>query len=158
MTSNRTPARVARETRRAEFARTLTRILLAHDVTDREVERLTGVSHQHVAQWRDPDAPRAMSLADALALPAGVRRALAEVLAGTGHVVAELPEESSGTDIDRAIEVQRAASSVLESLARGDRTPATLSMLRHEIVKAQRALVALERTCIADARPLRRVP
>lgn len=90
------PARVAREKRRADVATFLARLMLAHDLTDREASRLTGVAHQHVAQWRDPDAPRAMSLADAHALPEKTRCVLAERLAGGEYALVKLPE--SGTD------------------------------------------------------------
>lgn len=122
--TDRAPARVARETRRATFARSLARLFLAHDVTDREAERLTGVAHQHVAQWRDPDAPRAMSFADALALPAGLRRALAELLAGPGHAVVRLPEgHTEACDLRAISSMQREASDVvakhLDALADG---------------------------------------
>lgn len=112
--TDRTPARVARESRRAAFARTLARFFLAHDLTDREAERLTGVAHQHVAQWRDPDAPRAMSFADALALPPALRRALAELLVGAGYAVVKLPEGHTEACDLRAISLlQREASDVV---------------------------------------------
>lgn len=122
--TDRAPARVAREQRRASFARTLARLFLAHDLTDREVERLTGVAHQHVAQWRDPDAPRAMSFADALGLPAALRRALAELLAGPGHAVVQLPaEHTEACDLRAIASMQRESADVvakhLDALADG---------------------------------------
>lgn len=148
--SGAAPARVQRETRRASFARTLARLLLAHDVSDREVERLTGVAHQHVAQWRDPDAPRAMSFADALALPPGVRLVLAELLAGPGHVVVELPPDAGErSSLDHAAEMQRETADVfvahLRALADGIVTRAEASPLRAELRQAIRLFLSLDR-------------
>jgi hypothetical protein len=145
-----TPARVLREARRATLARALAALFVAHDVTDRAVAALTGAAHQHVAQWRDPDAPKSLGFADALALPLPIRRALAEMLM-PGHVVAALPDATPRASIAHAIEVQRETSDVVTlhmlAIADGVVSRGEASKLRPEIREAMRALVALDHVC-----------
>jgi hypothetical protein len=149
--SSRTPSQVAKAQRRADVARTLARVLLAHDVTDREVAAATGVAHQHVAEWRDPDSPRSMPFADALALPQRTRLALAELVAGPGHVVAEVPEGDPSASIAHALEVQRETAEVitahLAAIADGHVSRDEAVRLRAEIAQAMRVLVSLDRAC-----------
>ncbi len=149
--NDRAPARVLRETRRASLARFLAKLLANHEVTDREVERLTGVAHQHVAQWRDPDASRAMSFADAMALPALVRRALAELLVGPGHVIATIPDAAARASIAQAVAVQRETSDVtsahLEAISDGLLSRSEATPLRLRIRNAMRELAALDHSC-----------
>lgn len=151
MALDRTPARVQRESRRASSARTLARLFLAHDLTDREAADLAAVPHQHVQQWRDPDAPRAMSFADALALPSRMRRALAEVLVGAGCVVLDLPNAGEAAGLEHAAEMARERGDVVQrhlvALADGRIDAGEARGLLPEIDEDIRALVALRSAC-----------
>ncbi len=156
MTSRAPVSRVQRETRRADTSRALARLLVEHDISDSEVERLTSVPRQHVAQWRDPDDSRSVSLADAIALPPAMRRALAEWLVGPGHVVAEIPDAAPAGSIAQALEVQRETTDVvtahLAAIVDGHLTRAEATVIRREIHEAQRSLSALDHVCVLAER------
>lgn len=144
-------AREQRETRRADTSRSLARVLLAHDVAHAEVARICGVSETMVHEWCDPTKPRALALADAMALPERTRLVLAELLAGEGHVLAPMPDAGEGADLTSAIAVQRETGDVvskhLAAIADGHITRAEASELRVEIAEAIRSLVRLDRAC-----------
>jgi hypothetical protein len=141
---------VARESRRANLARFLTRTFAANDVTDRAVAALTGAVAQHVAQWRDPDAVKSLGVADAQALPEVLRVAIAEWLL-PGFVVIRLPDVSPSASVAQALHVQRETSEVVSAhlaaaidgvLSRSEATP-----LRRDIWQAVRALLSVDLAC-----------
>lgn len=152
MTASHRTAREQRETRRADASRSLARVLLAHDLSHAEVARVCGVSETIVHEWCDATKPRALSVADAMALPAATRVVLAELLAGAGHYVSHVPSVEAAADIAHAIKVQVETHDVLrvhlEAVADGVLSRADARVLRLEIVEAQRALAALERACL----------
>lgn len=107
-------AREAREVRRAEFARHLARTLADAGVSVLEVARLVGASGTVAARWTTPGEAAHLSLADARALPAAVRRGLATWLLGDGLAVVDLPEAPSE---DLAHELHLAATMSFPTLA-----------------------------------------
>lgn len=151
MSDATTTARLMREARRAGFSRSLARLLLAHDLSQAEAARLCGVGDSIVQEWCDPEKPRAMSLADAMALPPELRLVLAELLAGPGAVVAIVPEGSPRLSVNTALSVQKETSEVvtghLAAIADGGGaiTRSQATPLRREVREAQRALATLDR-------------
>lgn len=109
------PSPVMRAQRRADTSLLLARVLLAHGLGSTDVERCTGVPRQHVAEWLDPDAARAMPLADATALPERTRCVIAEHIAGPGHAVIALPDAApdEGDDLVSLAELQRSSSALI---------------------------------------------
>lgn len=113
--TTRAPAQVARAERRASFSQRLDDLLRRHELTDREVERLTGVAHQHVSDWRDPDVARSMPFADATALPEQARVDLALAILDDTHAIVRVPAVEAGTadDLRDAAAAQLETSQVL---------------------------------------------
>lgn len=97
--------------RRASFSKRLDDLLRRHDITDREVERLTGVAHQHVNEWRDADEKRSMPFADALALPEQARIDLALALLSDDHAIVRMPPVTASA----ADDLRDAAAAQLET-------------------------------------------
>jgi len=149
VSGERTP-REEREARRAELSRLLSRALVDADASHAEVARACGVSETIVHEWCDPTKARALSVADARALPPAVRRVLAEYVVGAGAVIAERAVDVEGhVDLAHAAAVQRETGDVvrehLSALLDGRIDRAERRVLRREIAEAIRALAALDR-------------
>lgn len=84
-------ARVLREERRARTSLLLRGALERHGVTQAHVAADTGAGLTKVAQWCDPEADPAISVADAQVLPAAIRVEIVEAILGEGYVVSQAP-------------------------------------------------------------------
>jgi hypothetical protein len=148
MTISGRTAREQRETRRADASRSLARILVAHDLAHAEVARICGVSETIVHEWCDPTKPRALSLADAMALPVATRRVLAELLAGPGAVVRIVPAGDPSASLGAARGIQRSGADVvdahLDALDDGLLTRSEATPLRARIQDHRERLEALD--------------
>jgi hypothetical protein len=110
---------------RAQVKKALNGALNECDVTWRGVVALTlGVTRQRIDQWVSEDHEAQLSIADALAMPESIRRALAAELIGEGAFIADAPSAEAGSgDIALVARTQRntafAVSTALDVLADG---------------------------------------
>jgi hypothetical protein len=132
------------------MARALTRSTARHEVTDREIASRTGAVPQHVSQWRDPDAAKSLSCADAMALPEPVLVDVVEHML-PGFVVARIPDAGPRASIAHAIEMQREASEALAvhllAIADGTIDRGEGAALRERLLSAMRAFAAVLPIC-----------
>lgn len=84
--------------RRRQIAEALGRAMSSSHAVQTVVAAGVGVSETRFRRWLDPHEDASIPLADVLALPAGVRRALAELLAESlGATLAEVPTAADPT-------------------------------------------------------------
>lgn len=93
------PPSIDRIERRRLIARTLSKALDRAEAVQALVAATIGTSETRFRAWLDPDSERSIALADVLALPPAVRRALTELLAESlGCVLADQPAEVDAGD------------------------------------------------------------
>jgi cobalamin biosynthesis protein CbiG len=120
----RTP-HVDAEERKAIVARSLA-IAVAHAGSSIvSIAAAMAVSPSLVRQWLDPDANKPLSIANALALPPVVRRAIAELLASSlGCELVETTETDAGARVAKlATRSHEAVAKLAEAVADGHVSP-----------------------------------
>lgn len=162
-------AKARRVERKRQTSRDIARILDAHDLTAAQVAAETGASAQHVSAWRDPDAEKNLSLADARAVAhVKARRDLMDLIGGAELVaVRRHASPSAAVDVASAAALLEASTAAvtcaLRAIADGTIDPAErremISKLDTLLVDAdsmRTALLAVETP--APSKPLRAVP
>jgi hypothetical protein len=150
MTAPLRTARVLREERRARTSLHLRGALERHGVTQAHVAADTGAGPTKVAQWCDPEADSAISVADAQVLPPAIRLELAELILGPGMCAAVLPAaERIADDVHHAARIAQGGgvvvSGLLAAVADGHIDRAEAADVRARVLEHIRELVSLER-------------
>lgn len=143
-------ARVKREERKARVSIELASALDRLGHSRMAIADICGVSATMATEWTLAEKDRAVSVADAMAMPVDLRIALAQLILGDDHVISEAPAQTAApetADVHMLLRSQRehaeALSTYAEALSDGVIDPTEAATLEREAEEAIRATMAI---------------